>query len=382
MDDDIPYLLLTPGPLTTSRTVKEVMLQDFCTWDDDYNSIVTRIRDRLVKLAVGDDTKAEADYTTVLMQGSGTFSVEATIGSVIPPDGKLLVIDNGAYGNRIALIAERLKIPLLSIKQPETEPADLERIDQTLANDASITHVAMVHCETTTGLLNPAAEVGRICAKHNKIFILDAMSSFGGVEMTMSDVGCQYLVSSANKCIQGVPGFGFVVAHRATFEKTKGWARSLSLDLFDQWHEMETKGGKWRYTSPTHTVRAFDRALDELDEEGGIAKRAARYAENNRRLIDGMRKIGFQSLVTAEYQSPIITSFIYPKDRKFDFVSLYDAMKRRRFVIYPGKVSDVDCFRIGNIGHVFPEDISELLVAISAAVEELGIDLGTGAQAS
>lgn len=382
MDDDIPYLLLTPGPLTTSRTVKEVMLRDFCTWDDDYNSIVTRIRGRLVKLALGDSGAAEGDYTSVLMQGSGTFSVEATIGSVIPPDGKLLVVDNGAYGGRIALITERLGIPLEIIKLPETEPADLDRIDQALAADKSITHVAMVHCETTTGLLNPAAEVGKICAKHNRVFILDAMSSFAGVEMTMPEVGCQYLVSSANKCIQGVPGFGFVIAHRATFEKTQGWARSLSLDLYDQWHEMETKGGKWRYTSPTHTVRAFDRALDELDEEGGIVKRAARYAENNRLLIEGMRQIGFQSLVTAEYQSPIITSFIYPDDPKFDFVSLYDAMKRRRFVIYPGKVSDVDCFRIGNIGHVFPDDIRELLVAIAAAVEELGIDLGTGAQAS
>ncbi len=387
MDDDIPYLLLTPGPLTTSRTVKEVMMRDFCTWDDDYNSIVTRIRARLVKLALGsgktdEPNAAEAAYTAVLMQGSGTFSVEATIGSVIPPDGKLLVVDNGAYGNRIAQITERLNIPLEVIRQTETESADLEQIDQTLANDSAITHVAMVHCETTTGLLNPAAEVGRICTKHDKIFILDAMSSFGGVEMTMPEVGCQYLVSSANKCIQGVPGFGFVLAHRATFEKTKGWARSLSLDLFDQWFEMETKGGKWRYTSPTHTVRAFDRALDELEEEGGIAKRAARYRENNQLLIDGMRKIGFQSLVAAEHQSPIITSFIYPDDPKFEFVALYEAMKKRRFVIYPGKVSDVDCFRIGNIGHVFPEDIEELLKAIGEAVEELEIDLGTGAQAS
>ncbi|REK25282.1 MAG: 2-aminoethylphosphonate--pyruvate transaminase [Planctomycetota bacterium] len=382
MDDDIPYLLLTPGPLTTTRTVKEVMLRDYCTWDDDYNSIVTRIRGRLVRLALGDSGAAEADYTSVLMQGSGTFSVEATIGSVIPPDGKLLVIDNGAYGNRIALITERLGIPLHTIKQPETEPADFARVEAAFESDPDITHVAMVHCETTTGLLNPAAEMGQLCAKYDKTYILDAMSSFAGVEMTMPEVGCQYLISSANKCIQGVPGFGFVIAHRATFEKTKGWARSLSLDLFDQWHEMETKGGKWRYTSPTHTVRAFDRALDELDEEGGISRRAARYAENNRLLIDGMRQIGFQSLVAAEYQSPIITSFIYPDDPKFDFKQLYDAMKRRRFVIYPGKVTDVDCFRIGNIGHVFPDDIRELLTAIGAAVEELGIDLGAGAQAS
>ena len=375
MDDDIPYLLLTPGPLTTSRTVKEVMLRDYCTWDDDYNSIVTRILCRLIDLALGETGAPADDYTAVLMQGSGTFSVESTIGSVIPPDGKLLVIDNGAYGARMAKIAERLGIPCLVIKQPENESADLERIDQTLAADSSITHVAMVHCETTTGLLNPAAEVGEIGERHGRIFILDAMSSFGGVEMTMPEVKAHYLVSSANKCIQGVPGFGFVIAHRPTFEKTQGWARSLSLDLYDQWHEMETKGGKWRYTSPTHVVRAFDRALDELEKEGGIAVRAKRYTENNRVLIEGMRNIGFRSLVAAEYQSPIITSFIYPDDPKFDFMTLYEAMKRRRFVIYPGKVSDVDCFRIGNIGHVFPEDIAELLVAIQAATDELGIEL-------
>ena len=374
LDDDIPYLLLTPGPLTTSRSVKQVMMRDYCTWDDDYNSIVSDIRRRLVALACEDEDGG--DYTSVLMQGSGTFSVEATLGSVIPPDGKLLLVDNGAYGQRIGQIAARLKIDAIIIDQLETQPADLNRVEQALSTDPTITHVAMVHCETTTGLLNPAAEVGRLAKQFGKKYILDAMSSFGGVPMTMGELGADYLVSSANKCIQGVPGFGFVIAHRPTLEATEGWARSLSLDLFDQWKAMETGGGKWRFTSPTHTVRAFAQALVELEEEGGVAARAERYAENQRLLVEGMAEIGFRTLIDPQHQSHIITSFLFPDDSTFQFRPFYDAMKKRRFVIYPGKVSVADTFRIGNIGHVFPDDIRQLLVAIGEAGEELGIQMG------
>ncbi len=368
MDDDIPYLLLTPGPLTTSKTVKQAMMQDYCTWDDDYNRMVTDVRGRLVRLAGGGD-----EYTSVLMQGSGTFVVEATLGSTIGPGGKVLVVSNGAYGRRIGQIARRLRVDSLIIDQSEVEPADLGQVEAALAGDAAITHVAMVHCETTTGLLNPAAEVGALARKHGKIYILDAMSSFGGVEMTIAGVGAHYLVSSANKCIQGVPGFGFVIAHRETFEKTKGFARSLSLDLFDQWHTMQTGRGKWRYTSPTHTVRAFVQALNELDQEGGVAARSARYAENHRLLVEGMGRIGFRAMIAPRHQSHIITAFLYPDDSKFSFESFYEAMKARRFVLYPGKVSDADTFRIGTIGHVFPEDIRQLLDCVGEVVAELGI---------
>lgn len=368
MDDDIPYLLLTPGPLTTSKSVKQVMLSDFCTWDDDYNSIVNDIRGRLVRLATESD-----DYTSVLMQGSGTFAVEATIGSVVPHDGKVLVLNNGAYGKRIAQIAQRLRIPGTELFHQEVEPTDASRVDEILSDDASITHVAMVHCETTTGMLNAAAEVGAVVRRHGRIFILDAMSSFGGIPMMMESLGAHYLISSANKCIQGVPGFGFVIADRAHLDSTAGEARSLSLDLHDQWQEMEYKGGKWRYTSPTHTVRAFAQALVELDEEGGVEARAARYRENHRRLIDGMQRLGFRPLLPAEHQSPIITAFLYPEDPAFAFPTFYEAVKRRRFVIYPGKVSQADTFRIGNIGHVFPEDIDVLCGAIGEALHELGV---------
>ncbi len=372
MDPEIPYLLLTPGPLTTSRTVKEVMLRDFCTWDDEYNSIVTDIRQRLVRLATERD-----GYTSVLMQGSGTFSVEATIGSVIPPDGKVLIVNNGAYGNRMVQIARRLRIDCVELKLPETRPADIDEIARALAGDQSISHVAMVHCETSTGMLNPAAEVGRLTNEHDRVYILDAMSSFGGIPMTMEDTGAHFLVSSANKCIQGVPGFGFVIARRSLLEESKGWARSLSLDLYDQWSEMETKGGKWRYTSPTHTVRAFAKALDELDAEGGVAVRHERYQENHRRLVEGYQRLGFRPLLPPEWRSPIITSFLYPEDTSFTFDTFYAAMKRRRFVLYPGKVSDADTFRVGTIGHVYPEDIDELVTATAEAVQELNLSMPT-----
>jgi 2-aminoethylphosphonate-pyruvate transaminase len=342
------------------------MLRDYCTWDREYNDLVTDIRRRLVRLATANDTRGPADetYTVVLMQGSGTFAVEAVIGSAIPPAGRLLVLNNGAYGQRMAQIAARLRIECVELQHSEVEPADPARVDAALRHDLRITHVALVHCETTTGMLNPAAEVGQLVRRYGKTFILDAMSSFAGIPFTIGDVGAHYLISSANKCIQGVPGFGVIIADRAELAKTKGWARSLSLDLYDQWHEMETKGGKWRYTSPTHAVRAFATALDELDEEGGIAARHRRYRENHRVLVEGMERQGFRPLLAAEHRSPIITSFLYPDDASFKFEAFYDALKQRGFVIYPGKISQAETFRVGTIGHVFPHDFERLIECV------------------
>jgi 2-aminoethylphosphonate-pyruvate transaminase len=362
MTDDNPYLLLTPGPLSTTPTVKAVMMRDWCTWDDDYNNLVQALRADLVALA----TDAPG-YTSVLMQGSGTFAVEAVIGSVIPADGKLLVPTNGEYGKRIADIGQRLKIKTVVNDSGEVEPPDLEQLDRTLTEDPRITHVAVVHSETTTGMLNPVEEIGRIVKRHNRIYIVDAMSSFGGMPMDLVTMEADFLISSANKCIQGVPGFGFVIARQAILESCAGRARSLSLDLYDQWHEMETKNGKWRFTSPTHTVRAFVQALQELHEEGGVAARFARYSENHRVLVDGMDKLGFRCLLPAAHQSPIITSFINPDHPDYNFKRFYDALKAHGFVIYPGKVSIADTFRIGHIGDVHPGDMRRLLVAIEAA---------------
>jgi 2-aminoethylphosphonate-pyruvate transaminase len=366
MDDDIPYLLLTPGPLTTTRTVREAMLRDYSTWDVDYNTLVNDVRQRLVRLATDSD-----EFTSVLMQGSGTFAVEATIGSVIPPGGRLLVVNNGAYGKRMLTIAERLKIPAVEAPFDETQPVNADAIEALLKKHADVTHVAMVHCETTTGMLNPAAEVGERVRKHGRIYILDAMSSFGGIQLSMESLSADYLISSANKCIQGVPGFGFVIARRTELKRSEGFARSLSLDLFDQWREMERSGGKWRFTSPTHTVRAFVQALAELDAEGGVAAREQRFSENQKRLVAGLRNLGIATLLPDELHSPIITSFVCPPEH-FAFNDFYNRLKARRFVIYPGKVTAADTFRIGTIGNVYPADIDELITAIAETGREMG----------
>lgn len=355
-----PYLLLTPGPLSTSPTVKATMLRDWCTWDKDYNQIVESIRADLLKLA----TSQRENYTCVLMQGSGTFSVESAIGSAIPENGKLLVLTNGAYGQRMAKISKTLKIPTVIGDSGETRPTDLAKLRDMLEGDPQITHVAVVHCETTTGMLNPVKEVGELVKSFGKTYIIDAMSSFGGVEMDVADLQADFLISSANKCIQGVPGFGFIVAEREAMQRSKGWARSLSLDMYDQWQAMESGAGKWRFTSPTHVVRAFSQALAELEEEGGMPARAERYRSNQAALVSGMRNLGFETLLDDDNQSSIITSFISPDYPAYNFTQFYQQLKQQGFVIYPGKVSDADTFRIGNIGEVYAEDIERLLSVI------------------
>ncbi len=361
---DNPYLLLTPGPLSTSKGVRAVMIRDWCTWDEDYNSIVQEVRKKLVQLA----TKKEG-YTSVLMQGSGTFSVESVVGTMMPKGkGKLLVLTNGAYGERIVTIAEYLNIPCVALDGGEFNPPDLEQLEEKLKTDLSITHVAVVHCETTTGILNPVKEIGKIVKQHNRKFFVDAMSSFGGIPFDMDAMSVDFMVSSANKCIQGVPGFGFIIAKKDELQKCSGNARSLSLDAYAQWAEMEKGNGKWRFTSPTHTVRAFKQALIELQEEGGVEARYKRYMENHRILVEGMEKLGFKTVIKKEWQSPIITSFYSPKSERYNFKEFYARLKAKGFVIYPGKLTKVDAFRIGNIGHVFPEDMENLLKAVKESI--------------
>ncbi|MFZ0133520.1 MAG: 2-aminoethylphosphonate--pyruvate transaminase [Desulfobacterales bacterium] len=366
---DNPYLLLTPGPLSTTKTVKSVMLRDWCTWDDEYNTLVEQIRRRLVRLGSGTDDAG--DYTAVPMQGSGTFCVEAAVTTAMPPRGKLLVLANGAYGRRIAEIARRGGIACQVQDGGELSPPDLGRLEAALITDGAITHVAAVHCETATGMLNPVDAIGGIVKAHDRIFIVDAMSSFGGIPMDLKKMGADLLVSSANKCIQGVPGFGFVIARKDVLAETRGRARSLSLDLYDQWRTMEDQHGKWRFTSPTHVVRAFFQALCELEEEGGVGARFDRYRENHRVLVEGMRRLNFRPLLAAELQSPIITAFLSPARPEWRFKRFYDELKARGFVIYPGKVTDHDTFRIGNIGDVHAADMHRL---IDAAADALACD--------
>lgn len=354
------YLLLTPGPLSTSETVREAMLQDWCTWDKDYNEgIVTPIRKGLLAIAGLD----EDEYTDVLLQGSGIYCVEATIGAAVKPTDKLLILANGAYGKRMAQIAEYYHIDHVLVSLHETELVTGEVARKALEANPDITHLSMVHSETTTGLLNPIEEVAEVLKGRNITFIVDAMSSFGGVPIDMKKLDIDFLVSSANKCIQGVPGFGFIIAKKDKLIATKGNARSLSLDIYAQWETMEKGGGKWRFTSPTHVVHAFYQAMKELNEEGGIVARSERYKQNHRTLVDGMRALGFKTLLPDASQGPIITSFLYPT-ADFDFHSFYDQLKAKGFVIYPGKISDADTFRIGNIGDIFPDDMEALLQAI------------------
>ena len=354
------YLLLTPGPLSTSQTVREAMLQDWCTWDKDYNEgVVTVIRKGLLSIANLD----ESEYTSVLLQGSGTFCVEAAIGAAVTPTDKLLILANGAYGDRMAELAAYYQIQYELVSLHEAAVIDGAVASKALAQYDGITHLAMVHSETTTGLLNNIEAVAEVIKGKGITFIVDAMSSFGGVPIDIKGLGIDFLVSSANKCIQGVPGFGFVIAKREKLMATKGNARSLSLDLYAQWETMEKGGGKWRFTSPTHVVRAFDQALKELNEEGGIAARYERYKQNHRTLVAGMRGLGFKTLLADETQGCIITSFLYPTS-DFDFTDFYYKLKAQGFVIYPGKISDADTFRIGNIGDVYPSDIEKLIEAV------------------
>ena len=356
--------MLTPGPLTTSERVKEAMLSDWCTWDEDYNvGIVEEIRKSLVALA----TKHVEEYTSVLMQGSGTYCVEAVLESDLKPGDKLVIFSNGAYGNRMGVIADRQGIAYDMMAFVETMQVEPEVVDRYLSQHGDITHVAFVHCETTTGVLNPLEPLARVVKKHGKKLIVDAMSSFGGIPLDVFELGIDFLISSANKCIQGVPGFGFIIARRSELMRCKGVSRSLSLDIYDQWDTMEKGHGKWRFTSPTHVVRAFKEALEELEAEGGVEARHARYRENHDVLVRGMEALGFRTLLPADIQSPVITSFLYPA-ADFDFKGFYARLKAKGFVIYPGKISQADTFRIGNIGDVFPQDFERLVMAVKACL--------------
>jgi len=355
MKDKKPYILLTPGPLTTTKSVKEVMMKDWCTWDDEYNNLVQDLRNRLLTLGV----KNKNDYTTVLMQGSGTFSVESVIGSSMTLEDKMLIITNGAYGNRIAEIADILNLKYEKIDFGEAGKIDVALIREELET-GDFTHLAIVHCETTTGRLNPIQAIGDLIKEFNISYIVDAMSSFGGVEINIEKLGCDFLVSSANKCIQGVPGFGFVIAKKSAMEKCKGNAKSLSLDLYSQWKIMEDNNGKWRFTSPTHVVRAFYQALLELEIEGGVKARQARYTKNREILVRNMEEMGYSTLVEKENLSPIITTFLVENEKKFIFKDFYNSLKEEGFVIYPGKITEAETFRIGNIGDIHPNDIERL----------------------
>ncbi len=361
--DPNTYKLLTPGPLTTSLTVREAMLVDRCTWDDDYKTMTEDIRRRLLKLAHAGD-----DYGVVLMQGSGTFCVESVLSSVPGKDDCVLVLVNGAYSVRQCEILERYGIAYRRLDFAWDEVPSAEKTAAFLDEHPEVTIVSMVHNKTTTGIINDLGAIAAVAKPRGLAFFVDAMSSFGAVDIDVPKLGIDFIVSSANKCIQGVPGFSYIIGRRDAIEASKGNARTVSLDLYDQWRVLEKDAGKWRFTSPTHVVAAFHQALLELEAEGGIAARAARYARTNRRLRAGMAELGFTAYIDEAHQGPIITTFFYPSE-DFDFKSLYAFLKAKGYVIYPGKLTDRDTFRLGNIGEIYDEDVERILAIMREYVE-------------
>jgi 2-aminoethylphosphonate-pyruvate transaminase len=364
-------LLFTPGPLTTSASVKAAMQHDLGSRSPEFIELVARIRRELLEIG---GVSQQSGYEAVLMQGSGTFALEAVLSSVIPPEGRLLVLANGAYGERMVQIAERVKIATAIERWPENESPDPDTVRRLLAEEPRTTHVAIVHLETTTGILNPIEDIAQIVRGAGCQFVVDAMSSFGGVPIDLAALPADYLVSSANKCLEGVPGFSYVLARRDALESTLGYARSVSLDLLAQWHGLE-RDGQFRFTPPTHALLAFAQALKEFREEGGVAARGKRYRANREVLLAGMRGLGFREYLAPERQSDIITSFRYPEDPAFDFADFYRLLAARGLIIYPGKVSSADCFRIGTIGRISPDQVKALVAEVGNVLDQMGVKM-------
>ncbi len=360
-------LLLTPGPLTTSKAVKQAMVHDLGSRDATFIKINKSVLTRLPAILNGAE-----DFVTVPMQGSGTFAVEAMLTTFVPRDGKVLLLINGAYGQRAKKICEIAGRAFAVLETSEDTPPDLAAVEAVLRDDTAITHVFAVQCETTSGILNPVEKIAALAERHGKRLLVDAMSAFGALPLDATHVTFDAVAASSNKCLEGVPGLGFVIARTAALEKTKANATTLVLDLYDQWTNF-AKTGQYRFTPPIHVIVACHQALDEFDAEGGVAGRGGRYAENCRILIDGMRALGFEPLLPDHLQAPIIVTFRMPADKNFVFQTFYDRLKDRGYVIYPGKLTVADSFRIGCIGRLYPEHMRGVLAAIRGILDEMGV---------
>ncbi|MCQ4630068.1 2-aminoethylphosphonate--pyruvate transaminase [Shinella sp. CPCC 100929] len=363
-----PYLL-TPGPLTTAYSVKEAMLRDWGSWDADFRAMTADLRRQLLDIA-GDTT---GEFDCVPMQGSGSFSVEAMLGSFVPRDGKVLVLSNGAYGKRIAQTLAYLGRDHVTIDKGDYMPPRGPEVVAALDADPAISHVVVVHCETSSGILNPLKEISDAVYSRGSKLIVDSMSAFGAVPAGIADFRYEAIVSSANKCIEGVPGFGFVIARKSELEAAKGRSHSLSLDIHAQWDYMN-KTGQWRFTPPTHVVAAFLEALRLHREEGGVAARGARYARNRDVMVAGMREAGFETLLADRWLSPIIVTFFSPAHPAFAFDRFYALMKDKGFIIYPGKLTVVDSFRVGCIGRMDEYVMRRVVDAARSSLAEMGVD--------
>ena len=362
--------LLTPGPLTTSVATKEAMLHDWGSRDEEFINTNERVRDRLL-----DIVEAVETHVCVPVQGSGTFAVEGTIGTLLPREGKALVLINGAYGKRIVRIIDYLGRDCVSLETPEDTPPSVSDLDKALVSDPTITHVLVVHCETTSGILNPIESIANTVASHGRRLLIDAMSAFGAVPLSAKTIPFDAVMASSNKCLEGVPGIGFAIIRREALEAAAGNSHSLSLDLHDQWVNMENTK-QWRFTPPTHVIAALDKAIEQFDAEGGVAGRFARYSENCRILTEGMRELGFETLLPDNLQAPIIVTFKMPSDPAFDFSSFYDQVKDRGYVLYPGKLTVAPSFRIGCIGHLSADEIRHALKVVKDVLNNMGVCSG------
>ena len=368
--DRDPPLLLTPGPLTTSAETKAAMLRDWGSRDKDFIALTARLRQRLLALA-----NAERTHACVPLQGSGSFAVEAMLGTLVPRGGKVAVLINGAYGRRMAHMLDRAGRAPVVLETPEDKPADPVALDRVLAEDGDIGHVAAVHCETTTGMLNPLHEIAEVTARHGRRLLVDAMSSFGALAIDARRIPFAALAASANKCLEGVPGAAFVIVEKGALAASEGNAPALSLDLHDQWRGLEANG-QWRFTPPTHVLAALDQALDEHAAEQGVEGRGARYERNRQVLVGGMRALGFETLLSDDVQAPIIVTFREPGHPRFDFQRFYDGLAGRGYVIYPGKLTEAESFRIGCIGRVDENDMRGAVDAVRATLDEMGVESG------
>ncbi|MFL9671350.1 2-aminoethylphosphonate--pyruvate transaminase [Variovorax sp. AB1(2024)] len=369
-------ILLTPGPLTTSDRTRNAMLRDWGSWDSDFNKITARIRERVLDIVHGKGT-----HECVPMQGSGTFSVEAAVGTLVPRDGHVLVPSNGAYCQRLARICRVLGRKVTTIDYTEDRQVQPDDVERALAADPSITHVAVVHCETGAGVLNPLHEIALVAARHGCGLIIDAMSSFGAIEIDARKTPFDAVIAASGKCLEGVPGMGFVVVRRSTLEKCEGHCHSLSMDLYDQWVYME-KTTQWRFTPPTHVVAALDEAIAQYIEEGGLAARGGRYARNCKALVDGLAALGLRSFLDQSIQAPIIVTFHAPDDANYDFKTFYQEVKKRGYILYPGKLTQVETFRVGCMGHFGEAGIPGAVEAIGQTLKAMGIRQGEGVVAA
>ena len=359
--------LLTPGPLTTSDETKRAMLRDWGSRDTDFIALNRRVREQLVTLAGGIGT-----HVAVPLQGSGTFAVEAMLGTFVPRAGKLLILANGAYGRRMVQMCRYSGRVHVVYETAEDTPPSPSEVGRRLAEDAAITHVAIVQCETTSGILNPVAEVAAVVARHGRRLLIDAMSAFGALPIDAQEIRFDALAASANKCLEGVPGIGFVIAREAALAECEGNAPALSLDLHDQWRAME-RTGQWRFSPPTHVLAAFASALEQHKEEGGTAGRGARYRRNCKILIGGLHGLGFETLLPEPLQAPIIVTVHTPADPRFHFERFYDSLREKGYVIYPGKLTVADTFRIGCIGALGEAELRGALDAIRRTLREFGV---------